>query len=153
MNAPESPDAIRKRVNVRCGVETAFRIWTEQIDAWWPKGHSRSGNPQTSVFVEHEVGGRIFERTPDGVEHDWGEVTLWEPPNRFAYRWYLGSSPERPTLVEVRFAAQERGGTLVEVSHRGPELVGEIWTRNSTRYSAAWESVLPAYIAACNIGE
>lgn len=152
MNLPESPDAIRKRVIVRCGVETAFRVWTEQIDTWWPKGHSRSGDPQTSVFVEHGVGGRIYERTPEGVEHNWGEVTLWEPPSRFAYKWYLGSSPERPTLVEVRFVAQEIGGTLVEVTHRGPELVGDLWTRNSARYSAAWESVLPAYSAVCNTG-
>jgi len=33
-----STDAISKTIIVHCGVDTAFRTWTEQINAWWPKG-------------------------------------------------------------------------------------------------------------------
>jgi hypothetical protein len=74
MSAFGSADAISKTIVVRCSVDTAFRTWTEQINAWWPKGHSRSGNPSTTIFLERHVGGRIYERTPEGVEHAWGEV-------------------------------------------------------------------------------
>jgi uncharacterized protein YndB with AHSA1/START domain len=140
-----SPDAVRKTITVRCDVETAFRTWTERIDAWWPKGHSRSGDPRTAVFLEGRVGGRLYERTPEGIEHDWGEVSIWDPPRHFAYHWFLGSGPEQPTLVEVHFIGDEAGNTHVSVSHRGPELIGELWSRNSARYDAAWEAVLPAY--------
>lgn len=149
MSAPDLPGVVRKTIVVGCGIEAAFRTWTERIDAWWPRGHSRSGNPATAVFIEGRVGGRIYERTPDGMEHDWGEVIAWDPPRHFAYHWYLGSSMERPSRAEVRFTAEPGGGTQVEVSHHGPELLGEVWSRNSPRYDAAWEAVLPAYVAAC----
>jgi uncharacterized protein YndB with AHSA1/START domain len=150
MSAPGAADAVRKSVVVRCSVDAAFRTWTEQINAWWPKGHSRSGDPGTTVFMERRVGGRIFERTPEGVEHDWGEVTAWEPPGHFAYHWFLGSGPGQPTLVEVHFVAQATGSTRVEVSHRGPELIGDLWSRNAPIYDASWENVLTAYVEACN---
>src|SRR3981081_3669320 len=124
MSARGATGVVRKSTTVRCSVDAAFRTWVELINAWWPKGHSRSGNPDTTIFVESRVGGRICERTPEGVEHDWGEVTTWDPPRHFAYQWYLGSSPEQPTVVDVRFSALDEGGTQVEVSHRGPELIG-----------------------------
>jgi hypothetical protein len=43
------------------------------------------------VTFEPRPDGRIYERTPDGTEHDWGEVLAWEPPNRLAYLWHLGT--------------------------------------------------------------
>lgn len=151
MNAPGPPTAVRKSVVVRCGLETAFRTWTERIDAWWPKGHSSNGDPGTTVFIENHMGGRIYERTPGGEEYDWGQVVAWDPPHHFAYHWYLGSGHEQPTRVDVTFTRDNEGRTHVEVVHRGPELIGELWTRNSSRYDSAWEAVLAVYLAACDI--
>lgn len=149
MSAPT--DAIRKTIVVRCSMSTAFRIWTEQIDLWWPKGHSRSGDPRTTVLLEQYVGGRLYERTPNGVEYVWGVVLVWEPPQRFAYHWHLGSGPAQPTRVDVSFTALDSAQTRVEVLHRGPELIGERWWQSSPRFDAAWEHVLPAYLAVCAI--
>jgi hypothetical protein len=70
----------------RCDQVTAFRTWAEQIDAWWPKGHSRSGDPGTMVFLERQVGGRLYERTQEGVEYAWGEVIAWDPPRHLTPR-------------------------------------------------------------------
>jgi uncharacterized protein YndB with AHSA1/START domain len=150
MNGPGSLDAVRKSVVVRCSLDAAFRTWTEQLNAWWPKGHSRSGDPGTTVFLERHVGGRIYERTPEGVEHAWGEVTAWDPPRHFAYHWYLGSGPQQPTRVDVYFIAQGDDRTRVEVTHRGPELIGELWARTSAVFDTAWDTLLPAYSAACH---
>jgi uncharacterized protein YndB with AHSA1/START domain len=136
---------VTKSITVACNVQNAFRIWTEQIYAWWPAGHSRSGDPATQVLIEGKVGGRFYERTSHGIEYDCGQVLLWEPPHRLAYSWFLGSGPEQPTEVDVRFIALGPTQTRVEVEHRGPELIGELWWRNQARYRAAWEVVLPAF--------
>src|SRR5262245_54390043 len=149
MSSPGAPDVIRKTIVVRCDVDTAFRVWTEQIDIWWPKGHSRSGDPSTRVFLERHVGGRLYERTPEGVEHAWGQVMVWEPPGHLAYHWYLGSGPDQPTRVDVRFSAEADGRTRVDVSHRGAEYVGERWPHTSSIFDKAWEAVLLAYDATC----
>ena len=148
-----STDAVRKTITVRCSADTAFRIWTEQINAWWPKGHSRSGHPSTTVLIEGQAGGRIYERTPEGVEYDWGQIVVWDPPHHFAYYWYLGSDSQKPTRVDVQFIAQGKASTRVDVNHRGPEFIGDLWPRNSSKYDAAWESLIPAYVAACDASE
>ena len=153
MSAFGAPEAVRRTILVRCAVDAAFRIWTERINEWWPKGHSRSGNPSITVFLECRMGGQIYERTPDGVEHTWGRITEWDPPRHFAYHWYLGSGAEQPTWVDVHFVAHGTGSTRVNVSHRGPELIGDLGPRNRAIYDAAWEQLLPAYRAACDLAQ
>jgi uncharacterized protein YndB with AHSA1/START domain len=148
MSTERLPEAVRRTILVNCPLEVAFRVWTEQIDRWWPKGHSRSGDLATIVCLEPRVGGRLYERTSDGVEYTWGEVFIWEPPHHLAYHWYLGSSAAQPTRVDVRFSAYADGYTQVAVTHRGPELIGELWVRTNTRFAAAWDNVLAAYTTA-----
>jgi uncharacterized protein YndB with AHSA1/START domain len=133
---------------VRCAPVVAFRLWTEQIDRWWPKGHSRSGDPGTRIVLEGRSGGRLYERTPDDVEYVWGEVLVWEPPRHLAYHWYLGSGADRPSRVDVQFIALEDGRTQIDVTHSGPALLGERWASTSPRFAAAWEQVLAAYFEA-----
>ncbi len=101
------------------------------------------------MFMERKVGGRLYERTARGVEHEWGEIAIWDPPRHFAYHWYLGSDSEQPTRVDVYFRAEGEGHTRVDVTHRGPEFIGPRWTRNSALFDAAWETVLPAYSSTC----
>lgn len=148
MKSDNAAGAVRKTVVVGCDIDTAFRTWTERIDVWWPQSHRPSGDAGAVVGLEGYEGGRIFERTSEGIERVWGKVIAWEPTWHLGYEWYLGSGVEQPTRVDVIFRAEE-AGTRVEVTHRGPELVGEIWTRNVARYDASWDVVLPAYVAAC----
>ncbi len=149
MNNQNSENVVRKSVTVGRDVQSAFKVWTEHIGAWWPVGHSISGDPKTEVFIEGTVGGRFFERTPDGVEHDWGKVTVWEPPHRLVFSWYLGSGQQLPTQVNVYFVPLSDNKTRVEVEHRGPELIGELWWLNIAKYNAAWEKILVLFDAGC----
>ncbi|NUM46413.1 MAG: SRPBCC domain-containing protein [Anaerolineales bacterium] len=131
-----------KSILVHRELATAFRLWTEHIRSWWPAGHSLSGDPKTQVFLEGWVGGRFFERTSNGDELVWGHVTRWEPPYRLGHTWFLGSGQNLPSEVEVTFTPAGEGITRVEVSHRGPEHIGEVWWTIKARFHAGWEKVL-----------
>jgi hypothetical protein len=147
--SPADDEAVvRQSITVPLAPAAAFALWTDQIHTWWPVSHSRSGDPATQVIFERGIGGRFYERTADGTEFDWGHVVVWQPPEHLAYHWYLGSGPTQPTRVDVRFVAVGEAQTQVEVVHRGPELIGELWRVNNARYRAAWAVVLPAYAAA-----
>ncbi|MEZ4869738.1 MAG: SRPBCC domain-containing protein [Caldilineaceae bacterium] len=145
MSEPTPPAVVTKAITVRCPLALAFRVWTAEIDCWWPKGHSLSGDPATEVRLEEQVGGRFYERTAAGVEHRWGEITAWDPPHSLAFTWYLGTSPQQPSKVEVNFLAIDETYTQVKIEHRGPEWIGDLWATRSPRFAAGWTVVLRAY--------
>ncbi len=94
---------LRLSFEVACPVEHAFTVWTSGIGAWWPRDHTVTGDEGLRVVLQSGVGGRIFERTPDGIEHNSGEITVWEPPVRLAYRWHLGQDRADATEVDIQF--------------------------------------------------
>ena len=137
---------LRMSFEVACSREHAFSVWTTRFGMWWPRDHTVSGRAD-SVVLQPVVGGRIYERTADGTEHDWGEVTVWQPPARLAYLWHLGLDRDRATEVEVRFIAQG-AATRIEIEQRGWERLGEAAERWRARNLAGWQGLLPHYQAA-----
>lgn len=140
-------DVLRIDFDVACPVEDAFAIWTERIGTWWPADHSISGDP-AAVVLEGRVGGRIFERTRQGEEFDWGVITGWRPPDRLSYRWHLGSGPEAATDVEIRFIAVDGATTKVAIEQSGWERLGDAGAELQRRNHAGWESLVPHVRAA-----
>src|SRR6478735_10186165 len=110
--------------DVACSAAHAFATWTACIDTWWPSDHTVSGDSAAQVVLEPGVGGRIFERAPDGREHDWGQVVRWDPPTDLAYLWHLGGAPESATHVAIRFHVLGAHTTRVEIEHTGRERLG-----------------------------
>jgi uncharacterized protein YndB with AHSA1/START domain len=101
-------DPLELGFGVECPPERAFELWAELTTMWWPHGHSVSGEPGLTVTFEPRPGGRIYERTPAGEEHDWGEVLDWEPPHRLRYLWHLRFDRSDATEVEVTTGAAGR---------------------------------------------
>lgn len=134
--------------DLACSASSAFEVWTAKINSWWPRSHTVSGEPDANVFLEQHVGGRIYERTADGTEHEWGEVTVWDPPVRFGYLWTIRKSRDDGTDVDIRFIELEKDATRVEIVHTGWERLGAGGDDWRARNTLGWEGVLPAYIAA-----
>ena len=112
-------EPIHLAFDVDCPVDHAFDVWTAGIARWWPLDHTVSAEDGLTVVLEGRPGGRIFERQPGGQEHDWGEVTIWEPPTRLGYTWHLNRDRSDATDVEIRFLPAAEGATRVEIEHRG----------------------------------
>ena len=104
------------------------------------------------VVLEGRPGGRIFERTTAGTEHDWGEVTIWEPPTRFGYLWHLKRDRSDATEVEIQFIG--RGETTrVEIEHRGWDVLGADGENWRDRNRGGWATLLPHFVAAAAANE
>ncbi len=141
-------EPIRLSFEVECAPEHAFEVWTSRIDQWWPADHTVSGDDDATVFLERRTGGRIFERTPSGVEHDWGEVTVWEPPTRLGYLWHLRRDRADATEVEIQFIDRGDATTRVEIEHRGWEALGAQGEDWRDRNRGGWATLLPHFVSA-----
>jgi activator of Hsp90 ATPase-like protein len=145
-------EPLRFSFDVGCPVEHAFGVWTGRINLWWPADHTVSGHPDTEVVLEPRLGGRIFERTADGVEHEWGEVTLWEPPHRLGYLWHLRTDRSAATEVEIRFIAATEASTRIEIEHAGWERLGDAAPQWRDRNRMGWATLFPHFKAAARPG-
>jgi len=138
-------DPLEMDFTVRCNVDHAFSTFTRRTSLWWPKSHSFSGDPSLEVVIEPRVGGRIFERTPGGEEHDWGEVTAWEEPQRLSYLWHLGTDRSRATHVVIEFEPDGGEATNVRIVHTGWEALGDDAAPWRERNRGGWTGVLEPF--------
>jgi uncharacterized protein YndB with AHSA1/START domain len=134
---------------VDCTPERAFETWAQRTSLWWPHGHSVSAEAGLAVVFEPRPGGRIYERTPGGEEHDWGEVLAWEPPRRLIYLWHLRFDRADATEVEIRFTAAGEQ-TQVTIVHRGWERLGAKGVERRARNRKGWEGVIEAFRTTCD---
>ena len=138
-------EPLRMSFEVSCPVAHAFDVWTSKIARWWPADHSVSGENGLQVVLEGRPGGRIFERTAAGTEHEWGEVVVWEPPRRLAYLWHLRRDRADATEVDIRFIDQGNATTRVEIEHRGWERLGAAGPSWRDANRGGWSTLLVAY--------
>lgn len=138
-------DPLRITFDVACPPSRAFELWTSQTGMWWPTSHTVSAHPGVEVVIEPGVGGRIYERTPDGEEHDWGEVTGWDPPSRISYLWHLRQDRADATEVEITFAAGEATGTRMLIEHHGWDALGGRGADQRELNRRGWSGLLPHF--------
>jgi Activator of Hsp90 ATPase homolog 1-like protein len=141
-------DPVRLVFDVDCYPEQAFRLWTDRAHMWWPRTHTSTRSSATRVVFEPMVGGRIFERRPDGNEVDWGSIVTWMPPRNLVYRWHIFSGTSDATEVEVWFYDNGDGSTRVYIEHRGRDAFPDAEERRE-RNEEGWHGLISAYRSAC----
>lgn len=141
-------EPLRLSFDIRCPPDHAFAVWTTRLSSWWPKGHSASGNPDTTVVFEPRLGGRIFERTPDGTEIAWGEITQWSPPHRLCYLWHITRDRADATTVDLHFVALDDGTTRLDIVHDGWERLGADGPVFREANTSGWSALIPSFVVA-----
>lgn len=145
---------IEKTITVDRDADTAFRFFTQQFDAWWPKethsiGADRHGITPAQVAIEEGVGGRIYETAADGTQASWGFIRVWEPGQRLAFSWGFDKPEDQHTEVEVIFTPTGDHQTRIDLSHRD-------WEKDPKgaelrpNYNKGWEPVMASLLERCN---
>ena len=132
--------------DVDASVERAFQVWTERCAMWWPRSHSMSQADGFAVVFEPHVGGRVYERGADGVEREWGEVTVWDPPHRVEFLWHIFLDRDKATNVSVTFIPGA-SGTTVRLENSGFEVFGDAAPERTERVGGAWQGIIAEYRA------
>ncbi len=138
-------EPIRISFVVECPPEHAFDTWTQRATSWWPPEHTASHEPGAHIVFEPHPGGRIFERTADGNEIEWGQVVEWDRPRRLRYLWRIATDAENATDVEIAFTPMPEEATRVDVEHGGWDRLGDLGPGWRDANVAGWTGVLPAY--------
>lgn len=138
-------DPIVVEFDVAASPAHAFEVWTSRPSMWWPRSHTITQDPDLTVVFEPFPGGRIYERGRDGSEHEWGEITVWEPPDRVCYLWHLFFDRSEATEITVTFTATETGAN-VRLEQTGFEKLGrDVGPERRRRTSQAWLEVTGHY--------
>ncbi len=128
------------QVDVAVDPDTAFKVFTEEMDLWWMRGPINfwaDAGRVVELRCEPGVGGRIMEvlERPDDVFVR-ATITLWEPGSKLAW-----ASDLDDVETEVRFDPIE-GGTRVTVEFvipaGGVDKGGTAWFRMVPQWFAPW---------------
>lgn len=155
MTAVQS-DEVRVELTVEAPIETAFKVFTDGFDTWWPRSHHIGSGELVEAVIEPRVGGRCYGREADGTRCPWGTVLVWEPPKRLAFSWDISlewksePDPAKASRVDVTFAATGASQTAVTLVHSGFDRHGEGWQsmRDGVAGEGGWPDLANTYAKA-----
>jgi Activator of Hsp90 ATPase homolog 1-like protein len=138
MSAP--PAAVRVTIYVDVDPDTAFEVFTEEIDLWYKRGPHNFFDAARAVGIRFEpfVGGRLVEvyDRETGEGRTIARVEVWDPGKRLVF------VDTRETEADVTFAPSD-GGTRVTLEHRGLEKLAPAAAEQHARFG--WRLVFAWY--------
>ena len=139
---------VEKEIVIGRSRDDTFRLFTEGLGEWWPiPTHSIHGDDVVAAILEPRAGGRLYERTTDGTECEWGTIVEWNAPDGFSVSWKpnLDDDAHRTTWT-VRFEAIDDTTTRLELVHTGWEGFGDTAESARGMYTTGWDLVLARFI-------
>jgi uncharacterized protein YndB with AHSA1/START domain len=120
---------IRKELLVAAPQQTCFVVFTQKMDAWWPKTHHVGKCPMIEMLLEPAQGGRWYSKHEDGSEVTVGHVLTWNPYDLLVLNWQIDANfqcdPGIVSEVEVQFIAEGPKSTRVRMEHKNLDRLGQ----------------------------
>jgi DNA-binding transcriptional ArsR family regulator len=98
-------------LRIQASAQRTFEVMTQQSLDWLPVTYGE--DRVRRVVLEPRVGGRHYEDWGDGRGHLYGEVTVYDPPLRWATRGRVMPGTILDTDYRLR---EENGGVVVSVT-------------------------------------
>ena len=150
-------DPIVKTIEVPCSQETAFNVFINEMDSWWPLDKfsvsAMSGGLPNELRISAELGGQIVEVTPEAKEIIWGKITIFDPHDLLGMDFHIPHPSEITdvyTNVNVRFTDLGGERTRVELTQDNWEALGDMAEMVHGGYGTGWVMIFDqAYKEAC----
>src|ERR1700748_1297667 len=140
-------NTIKKDILVQASQETAFKVFTEQMDLWWPRTHHVGNCPMRELVLETKPSGRWFSKHEDDSEVTIGYVQTYQPFDLFVLAWQVNSDfkydPEVVTEIVIQFIPEGPKTTRVKLEHKDLHKLGSGKTVESM--DQGWGMILGLY--------
>ena len=147
--------SIKKELLVSTSQATAFRVFSQQMDAWWPRSHHVGKTPMVSIVLEPKANGRWYSTHQGGEVCEVGRVEDFEPHSRLLLIWQLNGEfqfdPNLRSEVEVRFVSKGPEQTRVLFEHRDLEKLGKPTPTGSM--DQGWTMILELFVTLARDGK
>lgn len=119
---------INKEVLVEASQQTAFKVFTERMDLWWPRTHHIGKTDLAEIVLEPFVNGRWYAKHVDGSRSDNGYVISYNPYGLLILAWQINGDfecdPDLVTEVVVEFIVEGPKTTRVKLAHKDLQKLG-----------------------------
>ena len=138
---------IKKEVVVEASQSTAFRVFTEEMDSWWPATHHTGQSPLVGTVLEPNVKGRWYTKHEDGSECNVGSVLHWNPNDLIVLNWQINGNyqydPELTTEIVVKFVPV--GPTTTKVYFEHMNLQRMVGVKAIDEMDQGWGMIMELY--------
>ncbi len=141
---------------VAADAESAFGMFVDNLNTWWPRDLTWSGDDLQEIGIEARIGGQCYEAKKDGTRLVWGSVLALSRPKLLVIAWQI--APDRTAIdneaiasrVDLRFSDTDDGGSIVLVVHRDFPRHGDGWEKYREDMAGAkgWPLLIERYRAA-----
>lgn len=123
--------------------DAAFAAFVDDMNAWWPRSYTFSGDDLQKIGIEAKYNGACYEERTDGGRLIWGTVLAFDRPGHIVIAWQI--SPDRQVVeseavasrLDVRFTPREGGGSNLLVVHRDFPRHGDGWEKYKDEMAGA----------------
>jgi DNA-binding transcriptional ArsR family regulator len=93
-------------LRIQASAQRTFEVMTQQVLDWFP--HTYGGDRVRRVVLEPRVGGQHYEDWGEDRGHLYGQVTVFDPPRRWATRGRLSPG----TILDTEYELTEEPGAV-----------------------------------------
>ena len=148
---------VTKKIIVQATSHAAFNSFIYDLNAWWPKEYTWSGEKLVEIRINPQVNGLCTEIGPFGFRCDWGRVTELTKNVQLSFTWQISPTripepnPDKASLVTILFTESSHEVTDITLIHSNFESHGD----GATGYAEAmdsqhgWPKILEAFKAYC----
>ncbi|KAA0992262.1 SRPBCC family protein [Dyadobacter aurulentus] len=148
---------VTKKIVVPATPHDAFNYFVYELNQWWPKAYTWSGEKLVEIRINPQVNGLCTETGPFGFRCDWGRVTEFTQSVKLSFTWQISPAripepdPDKASLVSILFTKSLYDATDITLIHSNFEKHGD----GASGYAEAmdseqgWPKILDAFKVYC----